>query len=61
MGATEETERLRVSAWVGEVLAAARSRTARETALVMAGNGLSAALGFVATVLVSRLLGPVPQ
>ncbi len=35
-----------------------RSRTMRQTAFVLLGNGLSAALGFVAIVLVSRQLGP---
>jgi len=49
---------MNITQTISEVIQLSKSRIARDSAIVFAGNILSAVLGFVATVLITRTLGP---
>ena len=43
---------------ISEIITVSKSKIGRDSAIVLAGNIFSAGLGFIATVLITRTLGP---
>ena len=43
---------------ISEIIQLSKSKIARDSSIVLAGNILSAGLGFIATILITRTLGP---